>query len=163
VLARGGLLLLGAGGGLVVAATTGPDALVAISVCLIGLGTGLSVAPALLISGFSLPSKNLPRIFALIELLRGVAAFLAAPLLLQLAETLGGIEGVRSASWVALVLPLAGAGFVLAVVLLGHGRLQEPDLDAWVDGAEPAVHSAAPLAAARGHPVATTASAECAR
>jgi MFS family permease len=149
LLALGGLLLLGAGGGLVVAATSEPDALVAIAACLIGLGTGLSVAPALFISGFSLPSANLPRIFALIELLRGVAAFLAGPLLLQLAESLGGIAGLRTASWVALALPLAGAAFVLAVFLLGHGRLQEPDLDAWVDGDEPAVRSAPLLAAAR--------------
>ena len=100
LLALGGLLLLGAGGGLVVAATTGPDALVAIAACLIGLGTAFSVAPALFISGFSLPSKNLPRIFALIELLRGVAAFLAGPLLLHLAETLGGIAACAArAGW----------------------------------------------------------------
>jgi hypothetical protein len=160
LLALAGLLLLGAGGGLVVAATTGPNGLVAVAACLIGLGTGFSVAPALFISGFSLPSQNLPRIFALIELLRGVAAFLAGPLLLQLAESLGGIAGLRTASWVALALPLAGGAFVLAVFLLGHGRLQEPNLDAWVDGDEPAVHSAALLAAARRIPVAKAASAE---
>lgn len=117
---------------------------------LIGLGTGFSVAPALFISGFSMPSKNLPRIFALIELLRGVAAFLAGPLLLHLAETLGGGAGIETATWVAFGLPLAGAALVVALFLLGHGRLQEPEIEAWVEGEKPAVESKPVLAAARG-------------
>jgi len=149
VMALAGLLLLAGGGALVAAAATGANALVAVGSGLIGLGTGFSVAPGLFISGFSLPSQNLPRIFALIELLRGVAAFLAAPLLLHVAESLGGTAGVRTGSWVATALPLGGAVLVLAVFLLGRGRLQEPDIEEWVDGETPAVRSEPLLAALR--------------
>jgi hypothetical protein len=154
VLAFVGLLTLGGGGALVIEASTGSDALVVVGSALIGLGTGLSVAPALFISGFSLPSRNLPRVFALIELLRGVAAFLAGPLLLHLAETVGGdpITGLHTATWIAFGLPLGGAIVVLTVFLLGHGRLQEPQIERWVEGDEPAIDSQPILAAARGVP-----------
>jgi MFS family permease len=154
VLAFVGLLTLGGGGALVVNAATGSDALVAVGSALIGLGTGLSVAPALFISGFSLPSRNLPRIFALIELLRGVAAFLAGPLLLHLAETVSGdpVTGLETATWIAFALPLGGAILVLGIFLLGHGRLQTPQIERWVDGDEPAIQSQPVLAAARGVP-----------
>jgi hypothetical protein len=83
-----------------------------------------------------------------------VAAFLAGPLLLHLAETAGGgrLGGLRTASWVALTLPLGGAAVVLALFLLGRGRLQVPDIEEWVDGEGPAVQSRQLLAAARGEP-----------
>jgi MFS family permease len=152
VLAMSGLLLLAAGGAFVVRAATGSDAVVIAGSGLIGLGTGFSVAPALFISGFSLPSDQLPRVFALIELLRGVAAFLAAPLLLLLAESLGGTGGLQTATWIAFALPLGGAALVLALFLLGHGRLQTPDIEPWVDGEKPAIDSKPVLAAARGVP-----------
>ena len=154
VLAFVGLLTLGGGGALVIEASTGSDALVVVGSALIGLGTGLSVAPALFISGFSLPSKNLPRIFALIELLRGVAAFLAGPLLLHLAETVGGdpITGLHTATWIAFGLPLGGAVVVLTVFVLGHGRLQRPQIEQWVNGDQAAIDSHPVFAAARGVP-----------
>jgi hypothetical protein len=49
------------------------------------LGVGASVAAALFIVGFSVPSGQFQRILAPIELLRGVAAYLVAPILLHLA------------------------------------------------------------------------------
>jgi MFS family permease len=154
VMAFVGLLLMAGGGALILGAATGPDALVVVGSGLVGLGTGFSVAPALFITGFSMPSKNLPRIFALIELLRGVAAFLAGPLLLHLAETVGGdpVTGLRTASWIAFGLPLGGAVLVLAIFLLGHGRLQAPDIEPWVAGDKPAIESHPVMAAARGMP-----------
>src|SRR3954447_2450028 len=154
ILAFAGLLLLGGGGALVVNAATGPDALVVVGSGLIGLGTGFSVAPALFITGFSMPSKSLPRSFAVIGLLRGVAAFLAGPLLLPLAETVGSspVSGLETASWIGFALPLGGAAVVLLVFLLGHGRLQAPDIEPWVQGDKPAIESHPVLAAARGVP-----------
>jgi hypothetical protein len=152
VLAMSGLLLLAAGGALVVNTATGSDAVVIAGSALIGLGTGFSVAPALFISGFSLPSNALPRVFALIELLRGVAAFLAGPLLLLLAQSLGGASGLQTATWIAFALPLAGATLVLGLFLLGHGRLQDPDIEPWVEGEKAAIDSHPVLAAARGVP-----------
>ena len=58
------------------------DALALTGSGLIGLGVGSSVVPALFIAGFSLPNSNLQRVFAIIELLRAVAAFMIAPLML---------------------------------------------------------------------------------
>jgi MFS family permease len=147
LLALAGLLALGAGGAL----TLGANAAVALGAGLIGVGTGLSVAPALFISGFSLRSTRLPRVFALIELLRGVAAFLAGPLLLHLAQTVGGdrLSGLRTATWIAVALPLGGAALVVALFLAGRGRLQTPDIEPWVEGEKPAIESHPVLAAAR--------------
>jgi hypothetical protein len=55
--------------------------MLAVGAGLIGFGVGASVSPALFITGFSLRSAQIQRIFALVELLRGVTAFLAAPIL----------------------------------------------------------------------------------
>ena len=51
-----------------------------------------------------------------------MAAFLAGPLLLHLAETVGGdpITGLHTATWIAFGLPLGGAVVVLTVFVLGH-------------------------------------------
>src|SRR5581483_8100573 len=46
---------------------------------LTGIGLGATVAPALFVAGFSLASANLQRVFAIVELLRAVAAFMIAP------------------------------------------------------------------------------------
>jgi hypothetical protein len=62
--------------------------LVAAGSALIGLGVGAS-SPALFLAGFSLRSAQIQRLFALIELLRGVTAFLVAPILLYLATVIG--------------------------------------------------------------------------
>jgi len=44
-----------------------------------GLGVGALVSPALYVVGFSLRSSEIQRVFALVELVRGVTAFLVAP------------------------------------------------------------------------------------
>ncbi|HZU81002.1 MAG TPA: MFS transporter, partial [Acidimicrobiales bacterium] len=56
-------------------ATSGSP-MVAVGTGLLGIGVGASVSPALFMAGFSLRSNQLQRVFALIELLRGVTAFL---------------------------------------------------------------------------------------
>lgn len=137
-----GLLVLVAAAG-VLTGLPGGDALVLVGLGLVGLGVGASVSPALFATGFSLPSGQLPRIFALIELLRGAAAFLAAPLLLHLAETTAGSPagGIRAAVWVALGLAAAGALFAAGLFLARGARLQRPDLRRWLEGEEAAIHS----------------------
>ena len=69
---------------------------------LIGLGVGGSVAPALFIVGFSLRNNALQRVFAIIELLRAVAAFMVAPVLAHVAATVGGspAAGTHTALWI---------------------------------------------------------------
>ena len=48
------------------------------------------VLVALFVAGFSLPSASLQRVFAIVELLRAVAAFMVAPIFFHLAATTGG-------------------------------------------------------------------------
>jgi hypothetical protein len=79
----------------------------------------------------------------LVELLRGVAAFLAGPLLLHMAETVGAspAAGIESAVWVAVAIAFGGAALALAIFSWGGARLQRPDVDAWLEGEDPAIHS----------------------
>ena len=66
------------------------QALTLIGSGLTGIGLGASVAPALFTAGFSLPAATLQRVFAIVELLRAVAAFMIAPVFAHLAVTVGG-------------------------------------------------------------------------
>jgi MFS family permease len=151
-LAFGGLIMLSGGivlFGAFVAGRGASQALVVIGSGLVGLGVGSSVAPALFVAGFSVPSTQLQRVFALVELLRGVAAFLVAPIVLHLAMTVdGGIKGagVQTALWVCFALAAGGALVASYIFVLGRARLQKPDLERWDEGKEPAWDSP-PLAA----------------
>jgi hypothetical protein len=110
--------------------------------------SGRASSPALIMTGFSLPSGQIQRVFALVELLRGVAAFIAGPLLVHLATTVGSGPAAGTATAIWVCLGLAGGGGIVALCLfvLGRGRLQPPDLETWERGEEPALHSP-PLAA----------------
>jgi MFS family permease len=154
LLAIGGLVMLAAAA-LVTGLASGGDAVVAVSTALIGLGVGASVSPALFIAGFSLRSAQIQRVFALVELLRGVAAFLAAPVLLYLAMAIGAspATGTRAAAWICLAIAAGGGLAAAALFLLGGGRLQKPDLDRWTEG-EPAWDSPPLGARLRRHPAA---------
>ncbi len=99
-------------------------------------------------AGFSLASAQLQRVFALIELLRGVAAFTVAPILLHLAMTTGRkpAAGIATAVWVCFGIAAAGGLIGAYLFVLGRARLQRPDLERWQGGEEPA-WSSPPLAA----------------
>ena len=114
----------------------------AVGSTLIGLGVGASVSPALFIAGFSLRSAQIQRVFALVELLRGVTAFLVAPILLYLATVIGTslAEGTKAAIWICLGIAATGAITAVAVFAVGGGRWQKPDLERWNEG-EPALAS----------------------
>jgi len=118
---------------------------------LVGVGLGATVAPALFNAGLSLPSNTLQRVFAIVELLRAVAAFMIAPVFVHVALTVGGdpITGTRVALWVGLGLAVAGTIVPLAIYLLGGARPQTPQLERFIDGDEPAWHSPPLLAAVR--------------
>jgi MFS family permease len=151
VLAIGGLGMLAAAAALLTALATGGGALVAAGSALIGFGVGASVSPALFLAGFSLRSAQIQRVFALIELLRGVTAFLAAPILLFLATALGASKaaGIQAGIWIRLAIAGGGGLAALALFILGRGRLQVPDLERWTAG-EPAWHSPPLLARLSG-------------
>lgn len=139
VLAVCGLVVLTAAAGLLTGLAAGGGALVAVGSALIGFGVGASVSPALFIAGFSLRSAQIQRVFALVELLRGVTAFLAAPILLYLATAIGTTlaQGTKASIWICLCIAAVGGITAIAVFALGGSGLQAPDLERWNEG-EPA-------------------------
>lgn len=135
VLALSGILMVVASATLFLVSQAGTS-FVAASTGVIGLGVAASVSPALFMAGFSLPSKLLQRVFAMIELMRAVTAFLVAPVLIYLSGTLAKkqSEGIRYTTWICL--GIAGVGFIggLALYLSGRPRLVAPDIEAWQGG-----------------------------
>src|ERR1700761_7297542 len=108
-----------------------------------GLGGGGSVAPALFIAGFSLRNNALQRVFAIIELLRGVAAFAVGPVLAHVAATVGGSPeaGTRTALWICFGIATAGTLFAVSLYALGRVRPPAPALEVWMSGEAPAWYS----------------------
>ena len=152
-----GLLAL-AGGAAVLTAWPAAHAVVLIGSGLVGLGVGASVAPALFTTGFSLRSAQLQRVFAMLELLRGAAAFAVGPMILHLAMTTGGSPqaGIQIGVWVCFAIVVVGAAVSLYVFILGSAWLQVPDIANWEENGEPAWESpprppvSAPITSAPG-------------
>ncbi|TYB95466.1 MFS transporter [Micromonospora sp. WP24] len=103
---------------------------------LIGVGVGASVTPALFIAGFSLRNNALQRVFAIVELLRAVAAFMIAPILLYIAASVGDsiTDGVRLSLWICLGLASAGTLLAIALYPLGGIRPPSPSMQTWFGG-----------------------------
>jgi hypothetical protein len=149
--AVGGLVVLCVGAAVLTGVATGGDLRIAIGAGLLGLGVGAAVSPGLFIAGFSLGSAQIQRVFALIELLRGVTAFLFGPVVLYLAGILAPdtAAGISDAVWICFGVCAAGAIAALLVFVGGGGRLQRPDLDRWQEEGDPAWESPELLAAVR--------------
>jgi len=118
---------------------------------LVGIGIGASVVPALFMAGFSLRSASIQRVIAILELLRALAAFLIAPILLHFAVTLTGrpAPAMSTALWICFGLSAGGAVAGVLLYLLGGVRPAAPALTTWMDGHEPAWESPPLLAALR--------------
>jgi Major Facilitator Superfamily len=118
---------------------------------LTGIGLGATVAPALFVAGFSLPAANLQRVFAIVELLRAVAAFMIAPVFAHFAATVAGSTraGTGIALWIGLGLAIGGATIGVLLYVLGGARPQTPDLEGFMDGDGPAWYSPPLLARIR--------------
>ena len=147
-----GMALLAAGIVVFWFALPGNVPLVLIGSGLTGLALGATVAPALFVAGFSLQSASLQRVFAIIELLRAVAAFMVAPILAHVADALPGDlnAGTGVTLWIGLGLSIGGAMFGVAIYVLSGARPQKPDLDEFLDGESPAWYSPPLLARLRG-------------
>jgi MFS family permease len=117
---------------------------------LLGIGLGATVAPALFTAGFSLPAPSLQRVFAIVELLRAVAAFMIAPVFAHFAVTVGGdpTTGTGIALWIALGLAVAGLVVPAAIYVLSGARPETPQLDRFMNGEGPAWESPPLLAGA---------------
>jgi len=147
-----GLIFLGAGVLVMNAAAPPTVPFIVVGSGLVGVGLGASVVPALFIAGFSFPSHDVQRVFAIIELLRAVGAFLIAPILLHVALTTGGspIAGLRTALWIAFGIAAAGALFGTGLYVLGGVAPPAPSLERWTSGKDPAWDSPRLLANIRG-------------
>ena len=110
---------------------------------LTGIGLGATVAPALFVAGFSLPSASLQRVFAIVELFRAVAAFMIAPIFVYFAATVGSstVVGTQIALWIGFGLAVAGALVGVVLYALGGARPQTPDIERFLAGESPAWYS----------------------
>ncbi|GIF52155.1 MFS transporter [Asanoa ferruginea] len=131
-----GLACLSAGIALLAVDMPPSTIVVLIATGLIGVGVGASVTPALFIAGFSLRNAALQRVFAIVELMRAVAAFMIAPVLLYVALNVGSsaTAGIRTALWVCLGLSVFGALVGVALYTLGGVRPPKPALLRWFGG-----------------------------
>ncbi len=129
---------------------------------LTGVGLGATVAPALFGAGFSLPATNLQRVFAMVELLRGVAAFMIAPIFVHFAATVGGTPaaGTRDALWVSLAIVVGGSALATFLYFAGGARPEDPKMTVFLNGEGPGWPSPPLLARLRGKPVAVPEPAE---
>lgn len=129
-----------------------------VAVGLLGLGAGATVSPGLFLAGLSLPTPLIGRILALVELVRSVADFILAPVMVRVAvETSGGsgaalnAAGVHWAIAVTTFIAVAGLIAVITLHLLGAAGLPRPDLDAWLKHNRPALPSSQLAQAVRRH------------
>ena len=146
-----GMGFLAAGIAVFLVGVPSSQALTLVGSGLTGIGLGATVAPALFVAGFSLPSANLQRVFAIVELLRAVAAFMVAPIFFRLAATTGGsfAGGTSNALWIGLGLAIGGAAIGVIIYALSAARPQTPDLDRFLAGESPAWESPPLLARLR--------------
>jgi hypothetical protein len=127
------------------------EGLTLVASLLTGIGLGATVAPALFVAGFSLRATNLQRVFAIVELLRAVAAFMIAPIFAHFAANVpGGIdEGVGIALWIGFALAILGGVVPIVLYALSGARPETPDLEGFLAGEGPAWYSPPLLAKLR--------------
>jgi len=137
--ALAGMLFLAIGIVVVNGAVPPTAPLLAVGSGLIGIGVGAAVVPALFIAGFSLRSNNIQRVFAIIELIRAVAAFMIAPVLLHAAVIIDGnfVSGAHIVLWICFGISLIGAVVGAVLYAAGGVRPPTPRLAEWSSGAEP--------------------------
>jgi MFS family permease len=149
-----GLILLSTGIVVLSRAVPPTSALTLVGSGLIGLGVGCSVTPALYLVGFSVRAAGVQRVFAIVELLRAVAAFMIAPILLRVALTAAsGVKvGATTALWVCFGISAGGALAGVSLYLLGRVRPATPAFEQWLAGERPAWDSPPLLAGIRRPP-----------
>jgi MFS family permease len=121
---------------------------------LTGIGLGATVAPALFVAGFALRATNLQRVFAIVELMRAVAAFLIAPIFAHFAvNAAGGFNhGVGIVLWIGFALAILGGIVPVVLYWLGNARPEKPDLEGFLAGEGAAYYSPPLLARVRNLP-----------
>lgn len=146
-----GVVLLAAGILVLRAAVPPTTGLALAGSALVGVGVGASVTPALFLIGFSLRAPNIQRVFAISEMLRAVAGFLLAPVLLHFAVTLTGrpTPAMNTALWVCFGIAAGGAVVGVLLYRLGGVHPAASVLTRWMSGKEPGWESPPLLATLR--------------
>jgi nucleotide-binding universal stress UspA family protein/MFS family permease len=146
-----GMVILAAGVLVLRAVIPPSSALTLAGSALVGIGIGASVVPALFLAGYSLRSASIQRVFAILELLRAIAAFLIAPILLHFAVAATGLPSAAmdTALWICFGLAAGGAVVGALLYVLGRVRPAAPAIELWMGGMEPAWESPPLLAALR--------------
>ena len=118
---------------------------------LIGIGVGASVVPALFLAGFSLRSASIQRVFAILELMRAIAAFMIVPILLHFAISLAGdpTPAMRTTLWVCFGLAVGGTVVGVLLYALGGSKPPAPSLERFLGTDQPGWHSPALFAGVR--------------
>ncbi|MBS1892569.1 MAG: MFS transporter [Actinobacteria bacterium] len=149
-----GMFFLAAGILVFLIEVPGSEATTLIGSFLTGIGLGATVAPALFAAGFALRATNLQRVFAIVELMRAVAAFLVAPIFAHFAvNASGGFDsGVSTVLWIGVVLALLGAAIPVLLYVLGGARPAAPDIEGFLAGENAAYYSPPLLARLRNLP-----------
>jgi MFS family permease len=131
---------------------------------LTGIGVGATVAPALFVAGFSLSSASLQRVFAIVELMRAVAAFMIAPVFAHFAATVGTgrFGGTGIALWIGAGLAVGGALIAVILYWLGGARPAAPDIDRFLAGEGPGFPSPPLLGRVRGRARGAVPATDCA-
>jgi hypothetical protein len=90
-------------------------------------------------------------VFAIVELMRAVAAFMIAPIFVHFASTVGGSldAGTGIALWIGFGLAIGGAAIAVVLYAVGGARPQTPDLEGFLEDGEPAWYSPPLLAKVR--------------
>ncbi|MCL2541852.1 MAG: MFS transporter [Nocardioidaceae bacterium] len=96
---------------------------------LLGFGAAATVTPGLFLTGLGLPSDRLGRAFALVQLLRAVATYAVAPVVVAATTQAPDHAFVAMAA-----VALAGLLLLLLIPMLSGARLRVPDVEAWLDG-----------------------------
>jgi MFS family permease len=143
MLVLAGMLLLIGGGAIDAASTT--NTAVASAAFLLGAGAGATVSPGLFLAGMGVPSSQVGRAFALVELLRSEAAYLVGPVLLYVAMAQPQLpSGLRLATWITVIGTAVGLVAMVGLFVASGARLHAPDLEAWLDRGEQALESPYP-------------------
>jgi MFS family permease len=146
-----GLVVAGVAGALLLTLGHGRAiSIIAVAGILLGFAAGAGVTPGLFMAGLSVPSGRLGPTFAMVELLRSEAAFLVAPIVVQIVMLFSDpTQGIKVAAQILVLLCAVSGALILAVLLLGGARPHAPDLELWVAGEHPAYRSPRIAAAVR--------------
>jgi MFS family permease len=146
-----GMVFLAAGIFVIQGAVPPTTGLTLVGSALIGVGVGASVVPALFLAGFSLRSASIQRVFAILELMRAIAAFMIAPILVHFALSPAGLAtpAMSTALWVCFGLAAGGAVVGVLLYLLGGIKPPAPSVPQFLSGQEPGWDSPPLLATVR--------------